>query len=230
MDILEAMGLQRLRWDQLAQNRTRRFLVCLCVDASASMSIDGRMDTVNSELRNFLKKENRDSYVRDALELCLVSFGNGAQVKLQFGSLEEAAQADLTIQPTGSLSALGAGVRAALEQLDSRMKTLEGEKIACYRPLLILISDGEATDKRLCAELGREIRDRIRAETLHVNCLSFGGQSEGAGVLAQFTIDGKVSPVDRLRVMDFFDMLSRSLSQFSRQSLRRGELELSGGF
>lgn len=226
MDILDALNIEMLRQSQLTQNRSRRFLVCICVDASASMSIDGRMETVNSELRKFLKKEDGDTYVRDALELCLVTFGSGAEVKLRFGPLEEAVRTDLTIQPTESLSSLGAGVRTALEQLDDRMNTLDGAKIACYRPLLVLISDGGATDKRLCREQSEKVRSRIEKGELDVTCLSFGGRDEDA--LRQFTLDGKVELVDCLRVMKFFDKLSRSLSQESRQSFRQGGLKLYG--
>lgn len=215
---------------QVARYRGRRNLICLCVDASASMSRDDRMETVNREIDRFLKRMRDDPYAKDGLEVCMVAFGNGAEVKCGFGPLDKAIRANRTVEPTASLSELGAGVELALDVLKQRVEYLsKGLRSGSYTPWLILISDGEATDVKRCKEQGGKVQERIRAGKLKVKCLSFDGGEDKDNRLKLFTVDGVVEQVDRLRVEDFFDLLSRSVSSASRQSIQQGGLNLPGG-
>lgn len=225
-DIVKKLDEMRLNSDQLSQNKALRTLICLCVDASASMSRDERIETVDREIRKFLNDMNGDFLVRDGLEVCLVAFGNGAEVKCEFGRLEKAVRATWSIEPTGSLSELGAGVQTALKCLDDRLDRLSRARAPYYHPWLILISDGEATDKACCEKAGEEVRRRIRAGSLKVKCLKLGDGDDGITTLRKFTPDGQVEKMDALQMVDFFSMLSRSVSSASRQSVQRGALEL----
>lgn len=225
-DIIAGLDGLRLNSDQLVQNKARRTLICLCVDASASMSRDERIETVDHGIRKFLNDMNGDVLARDGLEVCLVAFGNGAEVKCEFGPLEKTVRTDWSIEPTGSLSELGAGVQTALKCLDDRLNRLSRAKASYYVPWLILISDGEATDKACCERAGEEVRQRIRAGSLKVKCLKLGDGDDGVAALRKFTPDGQVERMDALQMVEFFSMLSRSVSSASRQSIQRGELDL----
>ena len=46
----------RLEYSQIAKNKAIRLVICLCVDASASMMKENRMQTVNREIGAFLQK------------------------------------------------------------------------------------------------------------------------------------------------------------------------------
>ena len=49
---------------------------------------------------------------------------------------------------------------------------------------------------------------------------------EGSHNLKDFTLDGQVDQLEDLKIMDFFSMLSRSVSQASQASIMAGDAEL----
>ena len=221
-----SLEVQRLRMDQIVRNRARRLLLCLCVDASASMSLDGRISAVNREIDAFLQNMERTATTRDAVEVCVVTFGDEVEVRCEFGPLSEARRANRAIRASGSRSELGAGVLLALDQLRRRQDLLTEMGISCYRPWLILISDGAATDIQRCQEAGGQVKDLLRQDRLRVKCLSLSQEPEHMRALREFTPSGQVDQVDSLEMTEFFGMLSRSVSRASRQSIQRGELAL----
>ena len=49
---------------------------------------------------------------------------------------------------------------------------------------------------------------------------------EGSRTLQQFLVNDKVDTLEDLKVMDFFSMLSRSVSSVSQESINHGEFSL----
>ena len=75
---------------EFAQNKSNRIMICLCIDCSASMLRQGAMKKVNDGMDAFLEKTNNDTLARDAADICIVSFGDTAQLVSDFGTADEA--------------------------------------------------------------------------------------------------------------------------------------------
>ena len=222
----------RLQYDQIAQNKAKRLVLCICVDASASMTLQQRMSTVNREIGTFLQNMYNNATARDAVEVCIIAFGDQIKVMCDFGSLTEAIRANRDIKATGARTELGAGVLKALDRLDNRLQLLTDLGAPFYKPWLILISDGEATDAARCKEAAKKVRERLSRQQLKVKCLSLGdeGNAGAQRTLREFTLDGEVDRVNSLEMTEFFEMLSRSVSRASQQSIQTGEFELDNNY
>ena len=205
-----------------AKNKSNRIMICLCIDCSASMLRQGAMKKVNDGMAAFLEKTNSDTLSRDAADICIVSFGDTAQLVSDFGTAEEALR-NLRAQPilpVGANTVLAAGVNMTLDHLAAHQAQLSAVNNNSYIPWLIIISDGDSTERPADVNAAAErVRKLLRAHELKTMCLNIGS---GSNSLPAFTLDGKVGRLDNLRVPDFFDMLSRNVSSASRAAVESG--------
>ncbi|MFN2608993.1 MAG: VWA domain-containing protein [Acidimicrobiales bacterium] len=112
-------------------------LVVLAVDASGSMGAARRMEAAKGAVVSLLL----DAYQRRD-RVALVTFGGrGAEVVLRPTASVEVARARLVDLPTGGRTPLAAGLATALDVAEGAAAQVD----AC-RPLLVLVSDGRATD------------------------------------------------------------------------------------
>ena len=205
-----------------AKNKSNRIMICLCIDCSASMLRQGAMKKVNDGMAAFLEKTNSDTLSRDAADICIVSFGDTAQLVSDFGTAEEALR-NLRAQPilpVGANTVLAAGVNMTLDHLAAHQAQLSAVNNNSYIPWLIIIIDGDSTERPADVNAAAErVREMLRARRLKTMCLNIGS---GSNSLPAFTLDGKVGRLDNLRVTDFFDMLSRNVSSASRAAVESG--------
>lgn len=205
-----------------AKNKSNRIMICLCIDCSASMLRQGAMKKVNDGMAAFLEKTNSDTLSRDAADICIVSFGDTAQLVSDFGTAEEALR-NLRAQPilpVGANTVLATGVNMTLDHLAAHQAQLSAVNNNSYIPWLIIISDGDSTERPADVNAAAErVRKLLRAHELKTMCLNIGS---GSNSLPAFTLDGKVGRLDNLRVTDFFDMLSRNVSSASRAAVESG--------
>ena len=155
-------------------------------------------------------------------DICIVSFGDTAQLVSDFGTAEEALR-NLRAQPilpVGANTVLAAGVNMTLDHLAAHQAQLSAVNNNSYIPWLIIISDGDSTERPADVNAAAErVRKLLRAHELKTMCLNIGS---GSNSLPAFTLDGKVGRLDNLRVTDFFDMLSRNVSSASRAAVESG--------
>lgn len=205
-----------------AKNKSNRIMICLCIDCSASMLRQGAMKKVNDGMAAFLEKTNSDTLSRDAADICIVSFGDTAQLVSDFGTAEEALR-NLRAQPilpVGANTVLAAGVNMTLDHLAAHQAQLSAVNNNSYIPWLIIIIDGDSTERPADVNAAAErVRKLLRAHELKTMCLNIGS---GSNSLPAFTLDGKVGRLDNLRVTDFFYMLSRNVSSASRAAVESG--------
>lgn len=213
-----------------AKNKSNRIMICLCIDCSASMLRQGAMKKVNDGMAAFLEKTNSDTLSRDAADICIVSFGDTAQLVSDFGTAEEALR-NLRAQPilpVGANTVLAAGVNMTLDHLAAHQAQLSAVNNNSYIPWLIIISDGDSTERPADVNAAAErVRKLLRAHELKTMCLNIGS---GSNSLPAFTLDGKVGRLDNLRVTDFFDMLSRNVSSASRAAVESGGPEFTSNW
>lgn len=214
-----------LQDSEMANNRSIRILLCLCIDCSISMQLSGAIQQINAGVTAFLKKVDANSLARDAAEICLVTFGNEARVLCEFGSAEDALKqlSATPITARDSETALAAGVQLAVDQIEDYRQRLSSVNNNSYTPWLIIISDGDSSEQdRVVREASDRVQKLLRSFRLKTMCLSMG---EGTRSLYDFSIDGQVDRLENLSVSKFFDNLSRNVSQASRDTVEHGGLK-----
>ena len=210
-----------------SRNKSLRIMIAICVDSSQSMQAS--VEQINKGILTFLDRLAANNTARNAAELCVVSFGNEIKDVCEFGSVTDAIQ---TLKRQGGIKARGSDTRMAdgilhtLALIDQRTEDFTSIGVSYYKPWLLIISDGDASDPPKIQEKAEiEVRKRLRDGRIRTKCLSMG---EGSSSLKNYTDDGEVSKLEDLGVVDFFEMLSRSVSEYSRSSMPPAHSELWG--
>ncbi len=197
--------------DLLSNNRNR-VLVCLCIDTSRSMMLNGRMDRVNNGVRKFIQDSQNNVYAAGAIDLCIVTFGGqAASIHQPFTTVKKIEYHDLT--PDGG-TPLGAAVEMALDAIHDNQQRYQSVGISCYKPWLIIMSDGVSDDD--VSSAAERVQELLRARKLKVKCIDMSSHKEDSD-LKRFTLDGSVETISGLEIEDFFDMLSRSAAGLSTE-------------
>lgn len=208
MTTLEQM---RLNNEDLVSNAATRLPVCICVDASYSMRFQRRMQQANAGIRRFIKEISDDDYAADSVELSIVSFGgNEARVEQKFQLASKITYQD--IEPNGN-TPLGAAVQIALDLIESRLKQYENHGITRYKPWLIIIGDGAASDD--IRKAVSRIIDLQKERRIKVLCIGLGDEANN---LSELKLDGKVIQLKNFALENFFSWLSKSMDEQSRES------------
>lgn len=204
---MDEITRMRLEIKDIANNTTTRLPLMLCIDASFSMI--KRIKSINEGIRVLLKELTEDIYAVDSVEICIVAFGgSGAQVITPFALTKKVQYSD--IRPSGA-TPLGEAVTYALDRLDERLETYGELGIEHYKPWMIIISDGEATDDyKQAAQRTRALEEQ---NALKVFPISMGDEKTN---IAEFSIDKKIYRLEDLKVEEFFAWLSKSMSKQSK--------------
>lgn len=213
------IGDLNIQSSSIFQNASTRLPICICVDASYSMRFDRRMEQVNEGIRSFIKEINEDVYAVDSVELCIVSFGESVKVERNFKSNEvnspsrgETNANEFKDIVANGRTPLGRAVQTAVDLITGYTEYYKRRGIIPYKPWLILISDGAATDST--QEAARRVLNMQRDGELKVLCIGIGDE---ANDLAQFKLDGEVIQLKDFGLSDFFSWLSKSMSKQSKQ-------------
>jgi len=215
---------RKLKDDELFDNPATRVAMCLCVDTSDSMEIpivrgQSRMDCVNKGIRNFLKKCVDNIYARDSLDFCLITFGGGqAKLRIPFTNVQKVRFDNL--EGSGS-TPMGAAVELALEEITANKERYSSYGLSSYKPWLIIMSDGEPTDD--ISNAVKAVNEELEKKKIKVKCIYMGsqdgsGSNEGRKALNRFTrsIAGSTESIDFLDMDNFFEFLSKSVSNLSK--------------
>lgn len=237
-----------LEEEALSSNQEPRIPVILCLDCSYSMRQKRRLDRAIEGLKKFCEDIYKDEISRDAMELCIISYGgNEAQVLQDFATVDNILERGLPKLEAGGNTPLADAVLTALDALEARRERYRDNGITCYRPWLILIGDDDDSDDMGLNYEDREelvtLRGQLRGETdrkhLKVMCVTVGDVRQMTNApLRRLSPDGKVYSLKELNFQNFFMWLSRSIEQTSQSlggediryeaDVAWGELLLSG--
>ena len=195
--------------DDLSQDTAAKLMVALCVDTSFSMIQEGRIEAVNHGISNFLKSAYEDVYVKDSLEVCIVTFG-GERAKLIRPFKKIKTPEFKPLFPSGGTH-LADGVRLAIRQIEKRRNDYEDVGVICYRPWLIIMSDGRSDDN--VTEAAQLVHSMVAAKRLKLKCIGIGSGSDESD-LRKFTGE-KIEKCGNIEIIDFFNILSRSAAGLS---------------
>ena len=166
---------------EFAQNPEPRCPCIILVDQSGSM--DGRrINSVNKGLREF-----RDSLIKDELasaraEVAIIGFNHYTHTICDFTTVDRLEPPTLAAE--GSTNISGA-VHEAIRLLEERKKTYRSNGIESYRPIMVLITDGEPTsdDPKLLANISNHIASQ--EEGRHLTFFTFAVDNADLKKLAQ---------------------------------------------
>ncbi|TQR34429.1 hypothetical protein DMB92_00220 [Campylobacter sp. MIT 99-7217] len=206
---------EKERMEDLVDNPTPRVAVCLCLDLSYSMS-GTKLQELQNGIDLFYKNIKEDEDAFDAVEICIVGFGESVKCYQDFASLNLAPQAPFLSADGGT--PMGEGVNLALKCLEERKEDYKNNGVDYYQPWLVLMSDGQPNGDNY--ELDKAIRDTcdlVNDKKLTVFAIGIGDDAD-MDTLAKFSPKRKPLKLKGLSFREYFEWLSKSLSRVSQST------------
>jgi len=176
------------RFDKIEVSTTRKVPICLVLDVSGSMGDrDGtrltKIEELNKNYRDFLNFVKTDKRANAICDLCVISFGDEVNVVNGYSNIESIRETKFTANgPTP----MGAAMKKALNLLELRRTHYKEKGIEYYKPIIILMTDGEATDDY--KEAAQEVTNKVKLNSGNIKVLTFIiGQNNRSQALAAFS-------------------------------------------
>jgi uncharacterized protein YegL len=132
--------------------------VVLLVDRSQSMTNNDNIGQLNQGIEIFKESVLRDDLASKRVDLCMVSFNDTSKIEHSFSSVHHFAPPRLE---AAGRTAMGDAISLGMLTLRDRLKHYQKEGIDCYRPWLVLMTDGYPTDMVLGDAKWQKIRSMI---------------------------------------------------------------------
>lgn len=113
--------------------------VFLLLDVSGSMSLDNKMDELNSAVREMLDSFKNEQTVQAEINVSIITFGSSVEKVCDLTPVAEISYEDLL--PKG-VTRMGTALDIAKEIIEDKNKLPKNS----YRPVVVLVSDGEPYD------------------------------------------------------------------------------------
>lgn len=199
---------------QFAENSSPRCPLVLVLDSSSSMfekrpgEAQSPMESLNAGLDFLVSDLYKDPLAKNRISLCTVVYGSNVESVSEFAEVENVVLPDLS---TGlGVTSTGAALNAGLDKLDEFVKRMKAEAIPSYKPFMILLSDGLATDSLETASA--RIKDLEERKKLSF----FAVGVEGADLEQLSSIGSRPAlPLRSDSFQEFFTWVSASTSSIS---------------
>lgn len=183
--------------------------VILLADVSGSMAAQGKIAALNASIRDMLASFAASDDLRAQIHVAIITFGGDAAVHAPLAPASVLSWNDLTAQggtPMGKAMELAADLIEDREKIPPR----------AYRPTVVLLSDGQPTDRweQGLARMTYEGRP-AKAERM---ALAIGADAD-LDVLRRFVApatDRLFGAADARRIRDFFNFLTMSVATRTR--------------
>ena len=196
----------------LREDGNAKIPVCLCLDVSGSMR-GTPIDELNEGIRNFYETIDKDDVSRCMVDLCVVTFSNGAEIQQDFCSFDHQ---NIPQFDAYGLTHMGTGVNLALDCIRTRRKMYEETGVDYYRPWLIIMTDGKPEGEE--SEITASAIERITNSVTNKNTTVFAigvGDNVDKSMLERFTPGRAPLKLVGLDFSKFFDWLSKSVGVIS---------------
>jgi len=189
------------------QNYEQKCPCVLVLDVSGSMK-GQPLDELQEGLRVFKESATSDFVASQRLEVSLVTFNDGVQVLQPFALLGGDAFPSLSASGTTKLVD---GVRKALALVEERKAYYRTTGQNYYRPIVVLITDGQPDSDQDVSGLSDEIRNGVANRKFIF--WTVGVKGYNPDVLARIAPqDAPPLALDGLKFKEFFRWLSSSIS------------------
>lgn len=208
-------------WDTSDIKTSRKVPMCLVVDTSGSMmNKDGsnraKIDELNDNILSLIDYIQNDPKASRICDLSIISFGGTVDVVSGYNSIENINFRELKSQ---GRTPMGEAVKKATELLTIRRTYYRNNNIEHYKPILLLMSDGNPTDDYKPAAM--ELTQMVNNRELKVFPVGIGDSFDHT-ILSEFS--PQINPkkiTDASGFSHLFRLLSSSSSNPNDDSLER---------
>ena len=164
-------------WDDSSVVVTRKVPICLLLDRSGSMGErDGsklqKIVEVLNNVANFIQFVRDDPRASKICDLCIISFAETVTVENGYCSIDQVNTPSLAV---GGGTALGHAIDKAVELLELRRKYYRENNIEHFKPIMLLMTDGESTEKEAFYNAAAErFAERVRRKEFKVFPVGIG--------------------------------------------------------
>ncbi|MCW3466958.1 vWA domain-containing protein [Chitinophaga nivalis] len=197
---------------QSPDNYEQKCLCVLVVDISGSMAGEP-INQLNRGLQDFHKEVLTDFVASQRLEVSMVTFGSTAQC-IQEPTLVNNFQMP-TLFTNGSTKLVD-GVRLAMNLIENRKKWYKETGQNYFRPMIILITDGEPDAEQDVNGLSNEVSSAIGSKKFMFYSLGVRGYNHQK--LTQICSTPPPLPLDGYKFSEFFSWLSNSISIITKST------------
>lgn len=193
---------------EFTQAEARALPVIILADISGSMGAYGKIDALNQAIRDMLAAFSSGDDLRADIQVAVVTFGGGARVHVP---LQPAGAVEWTDMKASGGTPMGAAMALAADIIEDRGQI--GSR--AYRPTVVLVSDGAATDNPQ-AGLNRLTKEG-RAQKADRMAMAIGADAD-LDMMRAFLPAGRELFVtaDARRIADFFEFVTMSTTTRSR--------------
>jgi uncharacterized protein YegL len=144
-----------------AVSSPRPLPVIILADSSGSMAENGKIEALNAAMKDMLSTFAKESRIRAEIQVGLINFGGKAEMHLPLVAAQSVS--GLIELKADGVTPMGAAFELARQLLEDKDRIPSRS----YRPILILISDGQPTDdwevpfKSLCSSERAQKATRI---------------------------------------------------------------------
>lgn len=189
---------------------------CLCVlvlDVSGSMA-GSPIRELNRGLQDFYRAVDEDMTAANRLEVSVVTFSTSVQVIQEPALIHNFNMP--TLQASGTTKLVDA-MRLGMESIEARKQWYKDTGQPYYRPIMVLITDGEPDRDQDTAGLTREISDGLGAKRFTFFGLGVKGYNHKR--LAQICPPNMPPmPLDGYKFSEFFKWLSNSIGIITKSN------------
>jgi len=196
--------------EDLVDNPTPRVPVVLCLDTSGSMNGQPITELANG-VGQFYASVYDHEIARYSAEIAVVTFGGRVDVAADFGPVQRTP--NITIQAGGN-TPMGEAVLKALDLLDERKRQYQESGVDYYQPWLVLMTDGEPTDRSRVPEAVRATSELVGRKKLSLFPIGIGDAANMAK-LGEFSPGRAPLRLKGLAFEQFFEWLSASIERVS---------------
>lgn len=181
---------------------------CILVDTSGSMAGE-KIKELNEALRDFRAVVCEDPVSARRVDVCVIEFNTDVRIVTPFCPIQQFNAP--TLNSSGGTS-MGMGIRYAMEAVHSQVSKYHAAGVECFKPFVLMITDGYPTDDVIGVEqliAAREAEGRYG----HLRFHAFGVQGADMDLLARLT--KRVMAIDKNAFSDIFNWASRSMQVIS---------------
>jgi uncharacterized protein YegL len=198
------------RFDDIEVINSRKAPICLVLDISGSMGErDGtkltKIEELNKNVRDFIQFVRSNAKARAICDLSMISFGDEVTVVNGYSHIESIK--DTHFHANGP-TPLGEAMKKALELLELRRKYYKENEIEHYKPILMLMTDGEPTDNYHAS--AKDVAEKVNQNKIKILPFVIGKNTDSKA-LSEFS--PKYKPKVIRSSDDFkelFELLSKS--------------------
>lgn len=211
--------------EALNTNTTRRCPVVILVDCSASMG-RGKLYRgtvpiieVNKGIKSLFQYIKEDYNCSKRCEVALISFNEFPTLVSDFSPITD--KKDIHLKAIGPTN-FGPALNMMLDKIEERKKVYDYFGRSCYRPIVILLTDGGPGDIKEFKELKQRIYNASLAKKLTFHAIKVGTEEnldnhkKHFEMLQGFDATIPASLLDVSKIGEFFNWLSRSVGQRSK--------------